>query len=78
MWVKNIAKLILRKGPVVWNYIVHETPTYPESIYIHLATSGISEYSILVKTMSEKIKKIKSRGALKEYKSFIFFINLPK
>ncbi len=76
-WSKNIIKLLLRKGPVVWNYEVHETPTYPESIYMHLKELDIKEWKVMARTKEEKIE-IKESAPLEKYARLIFVVNVPE
>ena len=51
--VKNILKIILRKGIPEWQYVVHFNPTDPEEIYKHLNSKQISQVQIMVSDLKE-------------------------
>ena len=47
-YVKNILKIILRKGVPDWTDVIHEVPTSPENVNKYLEKKGIRDYKILV------------------------------
>tara|TARA_Y100000590_G_scaffold452523_1_gene595846 strand:- start:553 stop:1293 length:741 start_codon:yes stop_codon:yes gene_type:complete len=72
-YVKNIAKIILRKGIPDWTNIVHEVPTSPEIIYKHLKDSNIKSYSVMIKSNIDSSLKIMDKiGPFQDYPRLIF------
>lgn len=76
-YLKNIVKLILCRGPIVWEYIVHEVPTYPESIYNHLGKRGVTGYSVMVRKQDETLEIHRKLGPFEKYPRLIFAIVVP-
>lgn len=75
---KNIIKLIVRRDNLVWNPIVHEVPTYPETIYKYISQKGVKEYDIMVKKEDESLEKKFERKSFEEFPRMIFSVTVPK
>jgi ubiquinone/menaquinone biosynthesis C-methylase UbiE len=76
-YILNVARLILRRGVPNWNWnsIVHDVPTYPESIYEHLEKKGVSGFQVMVKAEDGSIKPAGSTGRLSDFARLVLVIN---
>lgn len=73
-YIKNFVKLLLRRGPIIWEHVVHEVPTYPESIYNHLEKKGVTGYRVMVRKLDETLELQRSLGPFEKYPRIIFGI----
>jgi ubiquinone/menaquinone biosynthesis C-methylase UbiE len=72
--LKNIAKIILRKGTPKWHFIVYENPSFPERIYAHLKEKNIEDFQIMVRNDDETIKKMNTIDNFPNFGRLIFVI----
>jgi len=74
-YLKNILKIIFRKGMSDWTNVIYEVPIYPEMIYQHLETLKIKEYKVLVKLKGVDKPIIKTeKCSLKDYSKITFIL----
>ena len=59
-YVKNLGKIILRKGVPDWTSVIHEVPIYPKMIYQHLTRLNIKYFKVFVKPNEIAVPIIKS------------------
>lgn len=71
---KNIAIVVLHRGTPNWHFVVHEVPTYPESIYEHFKESHISNFHAMVKREDESIETRNELGSFKDFARLVFVI----
>lgn len=57
-FIKNIAKIILRRGTVFWGNVIHEVPTYPEEVLKYLKNSDIKAINIIGKRPDNTLVEI--------------------
>lgn len=74
--LRYVAYLLrkLRRGNPTLVFIVHQVPTYPESIYEHLANSSIADFQVLVANADESIEPRNELSAFKEFGNLIFVV----
>ena len=48
-YFKNIARIVLRRRPVDWHFVVHEVPVRPEEVYKHLAARQIKTFKVFAR-----------------------------
>jgi len=53
-YFKNIIKIILGNKATDWTNVVHEIPTFPDTIYKHLKKININNYKVLARPKDEK------------------------
>lgn len=68
---RNIAKLVLMRGTPVWHWVVHEVPTYPESVYEFLEKKTISKLQILGQRNGHSLELNSERGAFADFERLI-------
>jgi len=74
-YLKNIFKIIFRKGMPDWTDVIYEVPIYPETIYQHLEKLKIKKYKILVKSNeSDKLENKTEQGTFKNYSKILFIL----
>ena len=71
-YTKNIFKILFKKGVPDWTNVVHEVPTYPETIYKHLKKANIKNYTIMTRLNDEKILIMDAADSFKDYSRIIF------
>ena len=72
---KNIIKIILRKGIPDWTNVIHEVPTYPETIFEYFEKNEIKNYHILVQSDKESDLEIKNEiSSFKNFPRLVFVI----
>lgn len=72
---KNVyAKVILRQEIPIWCFIVHEVPTYPESIYEHLKDRNITDFKVMVKKEDESIEPRNEWGSFRDFGRLVFVV----
>ena len=72
---KNILKILLRNGIPDWTNVVHEVPTYPETVYGYLKDLQIESYSIMAKSsVDSSLKIMEGIGSFKDYSRLVFSI----
>ena len=64
-YVKNLGKIILRKGVPDWTSVIHEVPIYPKMIYQHLTRLNIKYFKVFVK--SNENDKLEMKNLLMEW-----------
>ena len=70
----NVAKMVLRRGSPNWHFVVHEVPTYPESIYEHLKERQISNFRVMVKKEDESIETRNELGSFEQFPRLVFVV----
>ena len=75
---KDLIYLPIDLRRLIWEFVVHEVPAYPEIIYSHLERRGIYDYQILLKMEDETIETRKEYGSFEEYARLIFVIKIPE
>lgn len=73
-YIKNVIKVILRRGVPNWHFIVFEVPTYPESVCEHLKNKRISDYQIMVVKEDGSIELRNEVDFFKDFKRLIFSV----
>ena len=73
-YIKNIAKIILRRGNPIWYFVVHEVPTYPEVIYQYLANRGLANYQVFAKKEDGTLGIQEEQKALKQFARLVFVV----
>jgi ubiquinone/menaquinone biosynthesis C-methylase UbiE len=76
-YVKNIAKIILRRGFPHWGSIVWETPTFPEKINKHLKSKNLINYHIFVRMDDDTLEIQTKIDSFPIYKRLVFAIRTP-
>jgi len=71
---KNIGIVILHRGKPNWIFVVHEVPTYPESIYEYIEKNHVSDIQILVKREDESLEIKKELCSFKDYPRLVFVL----
>jgi len=67
--IKNSLKLVLRRGPIVWGFVVHETPTFSKNICTFLRKKGVKEFFVLA---------MNADGMFETRNEFDFFEDFPR
>ena len=75
-YMKNMAKVICRRGTSIWdwNAIVHEVPTFPESIYDHLEKRSIISFQVIVKKNDGSLDIKKRIDSFREFGRLSFVV----
>ena len=73
-YAKNVAKLIIRRGPVKWTYVVYETPTDPQIVYRALTQGGASDFDVLVRDEDGSIGPEQPGGRSENHEKLLFVI----
>ena len=75
-YIKNIAKLILRRGTPDWHLIIHETPTLPEDVCQYLKDLGFPYvFHILVRKQDDSLEmEDSSDPSFLQYDRLIFHV----
>ena len=74
-YVKNLGKIILRKGVPDWTNVIHEVPIYPKMIYQHLTRLNIKYFKVFVKSNENAKLEMKNEADfLDNYLKIIFVI----
>jgi len=77
-YVKNIIRIIIRKGTPDWTNVVHQVPADPEIIFKHLKDKKIINYKIMVKSKERIGLEIKNEiVSLEDLPRLIFVIWKP-
>jgi len=75
-FARDIGAVILRRSVFNWHFlfhfVIHETPTYPESIYQHL--KGIAKFQVMVRKEDESIETRSELGSFEDFGRLIFVI----
>lgn len=74
LYIKNIAKIVLRRGVPIWHSVVFSAPTYPESVYRHLKEREVTSFRVMVEKADESIETINEPGPLSDFGRLIFFV----
>lgn len=74
VYIKNVIKLVLRRGVPNWYFIVHEVPTYPESVCEHLKKRQLSNFQIMVTKEDGSIELTTEVDSFKDFKRLIFSV----
>ena len=72
--IKNIGSVVLHGGKPNWIFVVHEVPTYPESIYEYIEKNHVSDIQILVRREDESLEIKKEFGSFKDYPRLVFVL----
>lgn len=72
--IKNIAKMILRRGFVDWHFVVYVFPSQPEDVYQYLEEKQISSFQIMVRQEDESIEARSELGSFEHYDRLLFAI----
>ena len=76
---KNILKILLRNGIPDWTDVVHEVPTYPETVYEYLKDLQIESYSIMAKSnVDSSLKVMEGISSFKDYSRLVFAVSKNK
>jgi SAM-dependent methyltransferase len=62
-WIKNCAKIALRRGTPQWHAIVHEVPTYPERVVEILSANAVSNYHVFAQRSQSLVEIDLAAGA---------------
>jgi ubiquinone/menaquinone biosynthesis C-methylase UbiE len=73
-YAKNIAKLILRRGTPNWHFVVHEVPTYPESIYSYLKEQYIEDFKVMVLKGDKSFETRKEHDSFRDFQRLVFVV----
>jgi ubiquinone/menaquinone biosynthesis C-methylase UbiE len=73
-YLKNIAKIILRKGTPDWHFVVVTSPTKPDEVCQYLWSKKINNFKVLTKEKDDSIKLQETLGLFPEYPRLIFII----
>ena len=74
-YVKNILKIILRKGVPDWTDVIHEVPTSPENVNKYLEKKGIRDYKILVTLNKDEDLVVSNKiNSFEKNKKIIFIL----
>ena len=72
---KNILKILLRNGIPDWTNVVHEVPTYPETVYGYLKDLQVESYRVMVKSnVDSSLKVMNEIGPFKDYSRLVFVV----
>lgn len=72
---KNIvARVILHHGTPIWCSVIHEVPTYPESIYRHLKDRQVTNFKVMVEKNDESIEVKDGYDSFKDYGRLVFVV----
>jgi len=72
--VANTAKMFLHVGRPGYNFLIHEVPTYPETIYQHLERRPISGYHIMVRREDDSLELKEGRSSFEEFARLVFVV----
>jgi len=72
---KNMAKIILRRGTPVWNSIVFEVPTYPETLYKHFEQIGVLRFQVMIWRDDRTLELRDEKSAFEDYDRLVFIVN---
>ena len=73
-YAKNIVKVMLHHGTPVWNPIVYEVPTFPESLYGHFDQIGITGFQVMARSNGGTLDLRAGKKPFKEDDRLIFVI----
>jgi len=73
-YAKNIAKFILRRGTVTWDFVLYEVPTIPESIFQCLKDDGINNFGVLARKDDDSIEVVDARAGFAEFSRLVFAV----
>lgn len=76
IYIKNIVKIILRKGYPDWSFIIHEVPTYPEDVcnYLLNKCKMPNTFRIYVRKEDGTLKETTGGSLFEQYDRLIFSI----
>ena len=69
-----VAWIILRRRAPIWNLVVAEVPTYPESIYAHLKENHAPNFQVMIRHDDEAIETINEVSSFEYFARLVFTI----
>ena len=74
-YAKNIVKIILRRGFPDWNFVVYQTPTYPQVLYKHLSECNYpNTFQVFIRTKDDSIEAKDNPSFFEEYDRLVFVV----
>lgn len=76
-YIKNVAKMVLRRGHPDWHFVVHEVPTYPQDIYRYLKECDYPNTFIQVygRERDNSMKATNKHSSFEQYDRLIFVVS---
>lgn len=76
--IKNLIKIAIRRATPSWNFIVYETPSYPDDIYKMLVENlRVGSYNLYGRTENDVLEQLpSSSSAFPEYKRLVFVVHI--
>jgi ubiquinone/menaquinone biosynthesis C-methylase UbiE len=73
-YVKNVAKVLLRRGTPQWHSVVYEVPTRPESLYEHFKSIRLSAFRVMVRRLDGTLELRDGNGSFGEWDRLLFVV----
>ena len=73
-YAKNVAKLIIRRGPVKWTHVVYETSTDPQIVYGALTQGDASVFDVLARDKDGSIGPGGRAGRFENHEKLLFVV----
>lgn len=66
---------VIKKRGAIWqDFVVHETPTYPEQVYAYLSQTEISSYNVLVVDANSSLLQCDELDELERFARVVFVL----
>lgn len=73
-YIKNMVKIILRRSPVIWGFVVHETPTLANELCAYLRKKEIKCFYVMSMNCDGQLETRNDYDAFKEFPRLVFVL----